>query len=362
MEQNKRSFILIAPSTSQSRFHKRAIQLQKIGNVHVFAFKREYYNENSFPVGIPFHSLGKITDGKYLLRIISIIRAVILITREIPKKNRDVFYSLSIDCLIIGRICRFKKGVYEVGDLIYTSKNRAAFLAIEKIVLRGINALVLTSRFFYDDFYKQLNLVPEHRFLVLDNKVNTYFVGKRLSTKKLNKDKIVFGLVGLFRFKKPIELLLNYVERRKETHELECYGDGPFRHLIESSVCDNIHYHGSFKNPEGLYNIYNSIDLNYVVYDNQDKNVQLAIPNKLFESAFFGVPILCGENTALGTLSASWGIGGLVSIKNQETFDFEIDNITYPWILEKSNNCLKIPEKKLIDDGDRRIFDLLELL
>ena len=362
MKNQDRNIIFIAPSTSQPRFHKRVLQLKYIGNVQVFAFSRGYYNENSFPPGIPFHSLGVIGDGKSWSRVFSILKAIKIIIKHIPKENRNLFYALSIDCLIIGKLCRFEKGVYEVGDLIYTKKGLFIFLMIEKIALRGIAALVLTSRFFYDGFYQSLNFISKNRVLIIDNKVNRYFSGQRKLQKNVNKDKIVIGMVGLFRFKKPIELILEYVNQRKDTHILKCYGDGPYRNLIESHECDNIKYLGSFKNPQELREIYNSIDVNFVVYDYYDKNVQLALPNKLFESAFFGVPILCGKKTALGTLSESWGIGKMISIETKEEFEQDLRQINYTWIMKKSENCFKISEKELIDDGHKRIIRLQNLL
>ena len=51
-------------------------------------------------------------------------------------------------------------------------------------------------------------------------------------------------------------------------------------------------------NPDDLERIYGSIDLNYVVYGGDPKSeigVRLAIPNKLYESIFFQVPLVCRE-------------------------------------------------------------------
>jgi len=358
----KESIIFIAPTTSQPRFHKRVNQLKNSYCVKVFAYERGYYNENSFPDDVIFYSLGTVENGEYLSRIFKIFSAIKTINKKITKKDRQLFYALSLDCLIIGRLCGFKVGVYEVGDLIYTKKYLRILLFIEKIALRRIAALILTSRFFYDDFYKSLNIIPQEKVLIIDNKVNPFFLGKRKIKTNFQKQKIVIGMIGLFRFRKPIELLLTYIKNKKDTHILKCYGDGPYRNIIESSVCENIQYYGSFKNPNDLENIYNSVNVNYVVYDYNDRNVQLALPNKLFESAFFGVPILCGNNTALGALAKNWNIGKQVSIENLYEFEADMNEVDYYWINEKSKNCYKIPEEELIDDGEKQISRLLGFL
>ncbi len=357
----ERVIIFIAPTSSQPRYHKRVQQLASQGDVHVFAFKRGYYNNNTFPSNKNFYSLGLIQDGKYIKRIYSFIKAVKIIRETIIRNKNVYYYAMSFDCLLIAQLSGIKKGFYEIGDLRITEKRKGFLSIIEAMALKKVTGVVLTSKYFYEKFYVSKSVIPKNAVYFIDNKLNAVFSNQRPlpTTKKSRRIKI--GLIGLLRYKKPIELLLEYVKERPKTHVVECYGDGPLTDLVKHYTCENIRYHGSFKNPKDLEDIYNSIDVSYVVYDYDSLNVRLAIPNKLYESAFFGVPILCGKETALSIEVSKWKIGKAISIDSPASFEAILNTITNEWILECKQNCFQIPEIELIENEDAIINSMFSV-
>ena len=352
LKNQERNIIFIAPTSSQPRYHKRVQQLSSQGKVHVFAFERGYYNNNSFPPNIIFNSLGTIQDGKYFNRIFSIIKAIKLVRDTIKRNENIYYYAMSFDCLLIAQIAGIKKGFYEIGDLRITKRKWGLLSLVEAITFKRVSGLVLTSEYFYKEFYKLKDNISERSVYIIQNKVN-FALSKQRPKLKIEKSKrIRIGLVGLLRYERPIELLLEYVKNRPETHVVECYGDGPLKGFVKQYSCENIRYYGSFKNPEELSKIYSTIDVSYVVYDYNSFNVQLAIPNKLFESAFFGVPILCGKNTALAKEVLKWKIGKAIDIDSIIAFENNLNTITNDWIENCKKNCFKIPDSELIEDGE----------
>jgi len=352
--------IFIAPADSQPRYHKRASQLLMYCDVEVFAFKRGLYEENVFPFEIPFTSLGWMKPGRYIRRLIRLILAVGKIKKHIKDKKNCLFYALSFDCLLIARLSGIKQGFYEVSDLRQTEGLGKVVPFFEKFLFRNILGLVLTSRFFYEDFYKDKGFIPRDKVLIIDNKVHPVLANQRPTTKKLSEGRIKIGLIGFLRYRKPTELLLKFVQKRPESYIVECFGDGPLSWLVESYMCENIRYYGSFKNPEDLPKIYSKIDLNYVVYDNNNQNVRLLTPNKLFESAFFGVPIVCCKGTAVGRQVIKWNIGNTVRIKSPDLFKKDLDSINRDWLQECSKNCFKLPTSELIDKGETIVRTMLK--
>ncbi|RJQ24785.1 hypothetical protein C4565_09245 [Candidatus Parcubacteria bacterium] len=350
--------IVIAPTSSQPRYHKRVSQIAKFYPVDVFAFSRGYYNENTFPGDVRFFGLGKIDDGKYLERIPRFISAILKIRSHLVKK-RSLFYAMSFDCMLIARLCGIKRGFYEIGDLRQAEGFGKSLSWFERFLLRSISGLVLTSEYFYEDFYKKKDLLPEEKVFVIDNKVNQALARKRPGKKVFSQKRIIIGLVGLLRYQRPIELLLDFVQSQGDYFIVECFGDGPLRGLIESRQCENIRYHGSFRNPHDIPVIYEQIDLNYVVYDASSTNVRLAIPNKLFESAFFGVPIVCCAGTAVGKKACEWGIGKMVRIDSRRNFELDLSTIDRPWIAACTKNCFGIPDSELIDNGEQIVQRML---
>ncbi len=346
------NIIFIAPTNSQPRYIKRASQLSKLCNIEVFAFNRGYYKENTFSSQLTYHSLGQVSEGKYFQRIFKIIQAIYIIKRQIKGKNKLVFYALSFDCLIIAKLCGIKRGFYEVGDLLPSIVLGKLFRFMEIRLLKNVLGLILTSRYFYENFYKQQSTIPQHLVYIIDNKLSQEMVDYRLLQKHYSNKQIVIGLIGLLRYSRPIELLLEFVKERPLTHRIECFGDGPLRQLVESYSCENICYHGVFKSPEDLPFIYSCIDLNYIIYDNSSQNVRLAIPNKLFESVFFGVPNVCAQNTSVGKLAVEWGVGKMIRINYKRDFVEDMESIDINFLKKSSMNCFKISDKELIDDGE----------
>lgn len=361
MKKNQPGFkaVVIAPTDSQPRYHKRVTQLAKFCKVIVFAFNRGYYNENTFPAEIPFFPLGRIKDGQYIRRIFRMAASVLKIRSYLKNAQNCFFYAMSFDCMIIARLCGLKKGFYEIGDLRNAEGFGKIFSALEKRLLKDMLGLVLTSRFFYDGFYKHKQLIPRQRVFIIDNRINPSLMHKRPLEKHIAQGRIAIGLVGLLRYWRPIELLLDFVKKRPESYVIECFGDGILRELIESSVCEHIRYHGSFRNPEELSDIYARIDLNYVVYDNSTKNVRLAIPNKLFESAFFGVPIICCQGTSVGRTAVEWQIGKTVRIDDQKNFERDLLSVDRALLKHWSRNCLRMQSSDLLDNGEKIVYNML---
>lgn len=351
--------VLIAPRTSQPRYHKRAVQLSMVGPVEVFAFKRKYYEENIFPSQLPFTSLGRLEDGRYLARPLSILKAIYTIRTKLKDRKSCLFYAMSLDCWLIARLCGITRGYYEVGDLRLAEGYGKFFRVIENLLSRTLLGFVLTSRFFYDHFYRTRVTVPKERVHIIDNKVNVSLAGMRPKSKRFSDGRVVIGLIGLLRYRRPIDLLLNFVLSKPESYVIECYGDGPLRGFVESRACENIRYHGSFKNPEELPKIYSAIELNFTVYDSSTRNVRLALPNKLFESAFFGVPIVCCRETSVGTLVEEWQIGKMVGISSPEEFEEDMSSIDKKWLQRCSINCFNRATSELLDDGEPVVRNML---
>lgn len=352
--------ILFSPTSSQPRYHKRANQIDKFCDLSIFYFERKYYRQNFFNFEGPVFSLGDIEDGKYLKRIYKFLRAVFKIRSVIKNKKNVFFYAMSFDCMLIAKFSGIENGFYEVGDLRQAEGFGRFFSFLERMYIKKLSGLILTSKYFYKDFYKNIG-ISDDRVFVIDNKLNVEFKGKRpqFFSKYNSENRIRIGLVGLLRYKKPIEFLIEFAKKYQEKYVIECFGDGPLRYLIEDSVCENINYYGSFKNPDDLQKIYTNIDLNFVVYDSASKNVRLAIPNKLFESIFFGVPILCCAGTALGKMVIDMGVGKTISLLSFENFEDSINGIDFEWIDSISNNCFHVNEDHLIDDGEKIIESML---
>lgn len=102
----------------------------------------------------------------------------------------------------------------------------------------------------------------------------------------------------------------------REDLELHIFGDGD---VSAFEGVPNCYFHGAFKNPEALPDIYNFIHLNIIFYDVDNGNVKLALPNKLYESIAFLRPIVCAKGCALSDEVERMSIGVSADIDRIES-------------------------------------------
>ena len=58
------------------------------------------------------------------------------------------------------------------------------------------------------------------------------------------------------------------------------------------------------------------VDCVYAVYDADNPNVRIALPNKLYESILCELPIIVAKQTYLAELVKEWGVG--ISVNHKE--------------------------------------------
>jgi glycosyltransferase involved in cell wall biosynthesis len=132
----------------------------------------------------------------------------------------------------------------------------------------------------------------------------------------------------------------------------EIHGDGFWREQI-SEVCaaaDNLNFHGIYRNPEDLESVYTGVDLVVALYDASDPNVRLALPNKLYEAAYFARPLIVTAGTALAQRVAEWGVGYAIDSSSKASVRKFLTDLKLEDIEHKSARCGQIPDTMLASD------------
>src|SRR5690606_28772224 len=310
------SIFLICPHIGHPRYHKRERSLRSLCAPRVAAFVRPHYRDNAFDNGACVLKLGEVEQSRYLSRIPRLLGAVARI--RTAKTPSDVMYAFGADSYLLGRLAGLGRGILEIGDLRAIDTKNPLLHAVERLVVQDCRALVVTSPAFVDAYYRP-HLPKGRSAYVIENKLDATFRGKRQEPDMQARDIVRIGVIGMLRYRRPLELLVRAVQSIPWL-QLICYGDGPDRQVVEASLGERVRYFGPFRNPQDLQQIYRSIDVNFVVYDSASKNVQLALPNKYYESIFFGVPILAAKGTELERRVVSKGIGGALDISSFEAF------------------------------------------
>jgi succinoglycan biosynthesis protein ExoL len=372
---NKR-IVVISSSSSQPRYHRRVQTLLDAGyDITVYTFNRGFYEVNHYPKEARVVSLGKLENGKYFSRVINVLKAASFMRYQERSMlfSCNAVYVFGLDAALISLLTfNNSKLIYEIGDLRNVAQRKFElknlFAQVEKRVLKRVALLVVTSPGFLSEYYFKLNPSLEKRSIILENKLpRAYFNQQLRSTfyrERIEPGPIKIGFVGLLRYPKTLLPVLEAISKRTDTFELHVYGDGPLKADIEryAQNYSNIFYYGAFKNPGDLSGIYNHLDLSWVVYDNLDINVRLAIPNKLYESLFFGVPIIVAEHTTLARRVEELRAGFIVDSQKANFVDILLDTLGKEQLTELRHHILEIPLTQLWMDDDKltgRIENLL---
>ncbi|MCF2132039.1 glycosyltransferase [Strepomyces sp. STD 3.1] len=267
---------------------------------------------------------------KFFLLPIFLYKGLIRLIKIKP----DIIHVGLIDMLFTATIYKtfFNKKVkiiYEIGDLpkFIINKHsgikeilRKFIVYLEKKLSKGISLLILTSPYFWDEYYQEF--VEEEKYLYIANAPSKELFGK-FKKKDLN-GRIVIGYIGFVRYKKQILNLIDAVRKYKDTFEIYIAGEGPDakeirEYIVNTNAGDFVTMSGAYNYSRDILNIYSKVDIVYSVYDTSFENVKLALPNKLYEAIVCELPMIVAKNTQLEKFVLDYKIG--YSVDDQDVED-----------------------------------------
>tara|TARA_B100000614_G_C14559511_1_gene496693 strand:+ start:1565 stop:2749 length:1185 start_codon:yes stop_codon:yes gene_type:complete len=174
---------------------------------------------------------------------------------------------------------------------------------------------------------------------------------------KLNiKQKICLYQGGLSRGRGIEMLLKNFSVRKLSDWVIVFMGYGPLEDeiLIHSENNNNIFFHPAVR-PEQIYNYTSSADLGLLFFEKEPLSYALCLPNKFFEYAMSGLPILSSDNIEYKNYIKKYNCGIYVSPNNYEGINKILSNLNESEISRFADNSLKmfrenswqVQEKKL---------------
>lgn len=329
----KHSILFLLSHQPNPRFIKQIKYLSKNNRVNVVYFNRKNIktlnDEYMQDINLDYN-LGDIPDESIIGRGFVYMRSINKLQKIIKDIDYDILLVNNIDILFLYMfVSKFflkpKKAeiIMEISDLrfhVYSKNIKSRIIrAIEKVLFRQVDKLIVTSIKFYDLYYK--NLFSKKPFL-LENKPLSSMVPKKLTTQDKNKnEKIIIGIVGSLEQGNPYKTLFDVVKDKSEI-EVHIYGRGVYADLVQyySKIYKNIKYFGEYNFFQNSAKIYSSLDVLYMPYDttNGSLNNKVALPNKLYEAMYFQVPIITSKGTYTGEIVERLGIGTTIKCCNKK--------------------------------------------
>lgn len=221
--------------------------------------------------------------------------------------------------------------IYEIADLnaiiINPQKSmlrkiiQKVVIGIEKICIRRVDLLIVTSEKFYEKYY--VNMLSKDKVLMIPNVPDiNYFK----DYKKKEDGDFTVGFIGGIRYKKQMELLIRAADKSK----VKVFFAGFSFDEDIKKLCDkyeNIEYYGRYNFEKEISYLYGQVDCVYSVYDIRAQNVKLALPNKLYEAIICELPIIVASGTYLAEQVNKLGVGIEVSAEKEEELALALDTL-----------------------------------
>lgn len=303
----------------------------------------------------------------FLKRVMVSSELLIVSYKYLSKEKPNILYIGGIDMLIVGWLYKILhksiKIIYEVADMPggrFARKTIAKWLInITNRLFKKIDLLILTSPFYWEKYYQYI-FPYKNKVLILEN-----FPKKTIfkNFKPIGHKKLTIGFVGFVRYPKQ---LINLFEACQGLNDVKIIiaGRGPDYDYVKkvSQNYTNVSITGPFNYEKDILSIYSKIDLIYCVYDTSLTNVNVAIPNKLYEAIVSSIPIIVARGTKLAELVKKYKIGFEVSDNIfEETRRLIINILNNPNMLEeRKRNADKIKEKFYFENKEKEILNKIK--
>lgn len=353
--------IFILNSYGKSRYDKRIEDFIQAGyDIEVYAFKRfegDTY-KSSFPVEIIGHFDNSFSYSKRNKLLFKAIKQLV----HNYKNQKVLYYLFGLDVALSFYLIRNKEPyVFEEGDLVHTymrnSLIRNTLELFDKKIICNSQLTVFTSEGF-----------PKYHFgseiansVILPNKISK----KILELPKIKKNHTLdinhlsIGFVGAPRFKNILDFF-DVACNSFPHHSFHIFGGPISEDFKRLEKYTNITFHGFFKTPDDLPNIYSNLDIVLSTYDTDSDNVKYAEPNKLYEAIFFETPIIVSKGTFLGEKVNKLRIGYEIEVTEHKVKEF-LNSLTVNDINNVISHIREIPKEFALNDVSE-LFDRIDIV
>ena len=246
---------------------------------------------------------------------------------KLEEMKPNVIYAEGLDTLIIAGKYKQKHDVrivFEVADLrenYITKPKKAVDRAITAVLLRrekkafkNVDFLVVTSPKFYDMHYNAL--ISKDKMLFIPNAPDA----EVFKSYQKHEGDFTVGFIGGIRYLDQMKMLVDAAGdagckvlfagaggTSSDYEQIQAYCKGK----------DYVSFTGRYDYNSQIAGLYGMVDCVFAVYDADNPNVRIALPNKLYESILCELPIIVAKGTYLEELVKEWGVGVSVSHKDK---------------------------------------------
>ncbi len=292
--------------------------IKRINDFKQKGYKVKVYGFDRMDSELPFDDLtvlGRFTNKTtYLFRLKIYLAGLWKLFRHY-KRDDSIWYYFGFDVAMFATLMNDNKCyIYEECDIVYVAKIKSKILRsffgwYDRHIVSCSLKTVFTSEGFMEFHYGSKDSAPGNIVLVPNKLADSVLSLNVESSHIIDPSHIRFAFIGALRYT-TLTNIAKVIAGNFSNHEFHFYGIVPPT-MKETDLphAGNIFYHGAFRNPIDLPDIYANVDILIAAYDTSSINVRYAEPNKLYEAIYFRTPIVVSKNTFLANKVRSLGIG-----------------------------------------------------
>jgi hypothetical protein len=343
-------FLLPAISDSHVLLRVRGL-VRESAEPEIFAFERSYYEVRGMEFDI--NSLGSIKNAKYSKRVLLCIKNFPKIWNAV--RRHKAFYVYTFDLFLLLSISKLfvfskKRIVYEVADIHPLMEGRGGLALILRFLERIFCKLhrpliVVTSAAYRDVYFKQIQQLANLDYLLIENKFTAGSQLCSVQNQTPREGPITIGYFGIIRGQDMWEKLVEAIDR--SAGRLKLYIRGSIASIsMEADFFEkhpDIEYGGTFQNPADLTEMYQGIDISWIVPDDNSWNLKWQRVNRFYEACRMGVPMISRKGTQDAMEVERLNAGIVVDCDTVESILSGLDNITAQDLVVWTNSVSDIP-------------------
>lgn len=332
--------IVLNPYVNDSRVIKETQTLRKAGyEVSVVALHddREGLAEYEVMDGVAVHRIRLVSKSWSKLTPVQVLKYIEFCVRAICEIKADIVHCNDLNALPVGyilkSILRCKKIVYDAHELESEQEGqsrlvRTASKFLEGILIKKTDAIMTVSDGIAEWYESQYGIRKPYvvmnvpRWSEIPRTQNMFTKeDARLLGKK------IFLYQGGLTSGRGIDYMLEAFQKRNDNKAVLMFmGYGELEERIKKAaeMFDNIFYHDAVL-PQDLWKYTASADYGLVCIENTCLSHYYSLPNKLFEYAMAGLPMVLTNLYEFVSLNNSYHFGVVLDEFSVDTFNKKID-------------------------------------
>ena len=337
------------------RANRRMAQLAESGQVTLFYWNKG--GESCTVQDIPgveqrefYLQASRTNTLKRMIPMLSYVRQSLQWLKEIKP---DVLYAERFDMVFI--IWLYKlisrqniKMIFEIPDLPHMMMDKnitvkekivaKVIRVLENVIYKQVDVLIVTSEKFYEDYYSRW--INRDKVIFMPNSPDLTAFN---NYKHDGHEKFTVGFIGVVRYPEQLKMLMEASKEADVNVLFAGFTEGYPEIKEMADKLPNVTYHGRYNYDKEIASLYGACDAIYSVYDSKIYNVNLALPNKLYEAVYCGLPIIVAKGTYLAEVVEKYSIGVAINDKDtNELVDVLLKLKTNKRFYENiQNNCKK---------------------